>query len=119
MPFLTLALTLSAGFTSLPANASASKKPATAPTTPKTGAQVEREYLVSFEPGVNAEDRHALLAAQGLKELERVGSSELYLVQFPEGANAQATMEKLKHSPGVRYVEPNLKMRLFKDPAAK
>ena len=119
MPFLTLALTLATNLACLPADASASKKPITPPAAPKTGAQVEREYLVSFEPGVSADDRRALLEAQGLKELEKVGSSELYLVQFPEGGNAQATIEKLKHSPGVRYVEPNLKMRLFKDPAAK
>jgi len=105
------------------AHAFSSKKPAPEPeriqlgepsmNDSKTSPAVPGQYLISFEASVSASDRAELFKKWGVKELEKVGSTPLYLIEVPSEADAKATLKGLKASPGVRYVEANLKMQTF------
>jgi len=79
---------------------------------PKTGTSIEGEYLISFEPQVSKEERTLLFEKVGVKELEKVGSSPLYLILIA-GKDSEAKIESLKGSKGVRYVEANFSFKIL------
>lgn len=74
---------------------------------------VPGQYLISFEATVTAAERAELFKKWNVKELEKVGSTPLYLIDVPAKADATATLRGLRAAPGVRYVEANLKMQTF------
>ncbi len=78
-------------------------------------AAVPLQLLVAFKDAKAATKRAEIFKAAGGHEVEKVGSSELYLVAFPEGSDLKAAQDKLAKSEGVRYAEPNLIMRTFKN----
>jgi hypothetical protein len=80
---------------------------------PKVNA-VANQYLVAFKDDAAAQTRVEVFARLGIKEIERVGTSQLYLIEVPAGDTQAAKLAELKSSQGVRYVEPNLKMRIMK-----
>jgi hypothetical protein len=76
---------------------------------------VAGQLLVAFENTEASAKRAALFAKHGVKEVEKVGSSELWLVNLPAGAKLEDVQKAISSEPGVRYAEPNLVMRTFKN----
>jgi hypothetical protein len=74
---------------------------------------VPGEYLISFEATVSDASRVELFKKWGVKELEKVGSTPLYLIEVSEKSDVQKILAGLRATPGVRYVEANLKMHTF------
>ena len=78
----------------------------------KKPKSVPGQYLISFESDISDAQRSKLFNAQKVTLLEKVGSSPLYLIEI-NTANVQETIDSLKNSPGVRYVEANIIMNTF------
>ncbi len=74
---------------------------------------VPGEYLISFEASVSDATRADLFRKWGVKELEKVGSTPLYLIEVSEKSGPEKILAGLRATPGVRYVEANLKMHTF------
>jgi len=81
--------------------------------TSKKSPAVEGQYLISFEASVTDSQRAALFAQWNVTELEKVGSTPLYLIEVPRDSNLEKTLAGLRSGRGVRYVEANLKMQTF------
>jgi hypothetical protein len=77
--------------------------------------RVAGQYLISFEAGTAEEQRAELFKKLGVKEIEKVGSSPLYLIEIPPdpASELENILQKLRNSKGVRYVEPNFVMSTF------
>lgn len=83
---------------------------------------IEGQYLVALAAGVNDADRKALWKAHGVVELQKVGSTELYLIEFSGSARSSKTnLQNLSQDSRVRYAEPNLRLKTFHqgEPGAK
>jgi hypothetical protein len=78
---------------------------------------VAHQLLVKFNSENAAAERQIIFKKYGGRELERVGSTPLFLVQFPEDSNILEIKGKLEHLEGISYAEPNLVMRTM--PAQK
>jgi len=74
---------------------------------------VPGEYLISFEASVSDAVRGDLFKKWGVKELEKVGPTPLYLIEISVKSDAEKILGGLRATPGVRYVEANLKMQTF------
>ena len=74
---------------------------------------VPGQLLVAFESDEVAAKRTELFAKYHAQELEKVGSSQLYLIQLPEGADLKSVQDAIRKEPGVRYAEPNGIMKTF------
>lgn len=72
---------------------------------------VAHQLLVKFASENAALERQKIFKRFGGRELERVGSTPLFLVQFPEDTDILAVKDLLEHVEGVSYAEPNLVMR--------
>lgn len=107
MRFLAIALFMSLSSLAL---GRAAKRQAE-PTPRETAAQL----LVAFQSEKAAEKRIELFQKYNLKEVERVGSTPLFLVNVPEGASLKELQNKLAAEVGVRYAEPNQRMRTFNE----
>ena len=73
------------------------------------------ELLVSFRTEAAAAGRAELFQKYGVVEKEKVGSTDLYLVTFPKTVDVSELQKKISAEPGVKYAEPNLIMRAFKN----
>ena len=76
----------------------------------------EREFLVAFADAAASSRRAEIFARHSLREVERVGSGELYLVEAPKGTDAKTLIKAVSLEPGVRYIEPNLRMSIMPVP---
>jgi hypothetical protein len=74
---------------------------------------VSRQFLVAFNNSDNSETRNSIKSQFEAKELEKVGATELYLFELPENTNMTETLSKISKMPGVRFAEPNLRMKTF------
>jgi len=74
---------------------------------------VEREFLVALNASLKASDRQSLWKKHGAEEVEKVGSTELYLVRVVDGVDMAAFRRELALEAPVRYVEPNLQLKTF------
>jgi hypothetical protein len=83
------------------------------PAPQKPSPAVPGQYLISFEASVDAAARAGLFQKWKVKELEKVGSTPLYLIEVSKDANVEKTLAGLRSAPGVRYVEANLTMQTF------
>lgn len=91
----------------------APKPPQGAPVkTPSTSA-VPREFLVAFTDDKTAEGRAEMFARHQVKEVNKVGSTATYLVRTESDVDGKELIAQLQAEKGVRYVEPNLRYRLF------
>lgn len=91
-----------------------SKKQGEAPVNvTKPSSAVPGQYLISFEESVSTETRAELFKKWNVKELEKVGSTPLYLIEIPTTSDTEKTLAGLRSGSGVRYVEANLKMQTF------
>jgi hypothetical protein len=77
---------------------------------PRKPDAVENEYLIAFKDQAAVDGRASLFAKHKAVEKEKVGSGHLYLIEV-EG-DSDVIIKALEAEPGVRYVEPNLKMRI-------
>lgn len=79
-------------------------------------ANVEAQYLISFQESLPSEQRDAILKEHSAITIQKIGTSELYLIEFQPGTkdHHKDLSKKLGQAPGVRYVEPNVKYRTFK-----
>ena len=75
---------------------------------------VAQQLLVKFDSENAALGRAKLFDEFSGKELERVGSTPLFLVQFSEEVDILEVKESIEHAPGVKYAEPNMVMRTMK-----
>ncbi len=73
----------------------------------------KHEYLVAFQKSLAAAERSELFKNHNAVEVEKVGSTELYLVRLAEGSNPEVFVKALGSDPRVRYVEPNLMLQTF------
>ncbi len=73
----------------------------------------KHEYLVALQKPLAAAERSKLFKNHNAVEVEKIGSTELYLVRLAEGSNAEAFVKALGSDPRVRYVEPNLMLQTF------
>lgn len=80
--------------------------------TPSTSA-VPREFLVAFTDDKAAEGRADMFARHQVREVNKVGSTATYLVRSEVDVEDKALIAQMQGEPGVRYVEPNLRYRLF------
>ncbi|HVJ65085.1 MAG TPA: hypothetical protein VM901_07515 [Bdellovibrionota bacterium] len=78
---------------------------------------VAHQLLVKFKSENAAGERQKIFKELQGREIERVGSTPLFLVQFPEEVNINDVKTKLEHHEGISYAEPNLVMRTM--PAKK
>lgn len=85
----------------------------------KTPSQntVPREFLVAFQDDKAAEGRAEMFARHDVEEVEKVGSTATYLVRSSADVDSKTLIKKMESEKGVRYVEPNIRYRLF--PAKK
>jgi hypothetical protein len=100
---------------SLSANGAGSKleKSSSKVENPPVSSQISQEYLVAFANEISSAERQSLWAKfPEVREKEKVGSSPLYLIQI-QTENHKAIADKIARESGIRYVEPNLKMRMF------
>jgi hypothetical protein len=88
-----------------------SKTPSQAKTDPSKAPAVPNQYLISFTKESTSQERDALLGAVGAQMIEKVGSTPLFLIEISK--DVDATLEKLRKNPSVRYVEPNFTMSTF------
>lgn len=72
---------------------------------------VSRQLLVKFKTENAALERTKVFKKFGGVEVERVGSTPLFLVQFAEDSDVLEIKSRLEHEEGVSYAEPNLVMR--------
>lgn len=80
---------------------------------------VSHQLLVKFESENAALERGKVFKKFQGREVERVGSTPLFLVQFPQDSNILDIKSKLEHIEGVSYAEPNLVMRTMPKGSAK
>lgn len=83
--------------------------------TPGKATHVAGQLLVAFENSAAAAKRAPIFAKYQVKEVEKVGASELYLVKLPDGAKLEDLRQKISAEPGVRYAEPNAVLRTFRN----
>ncbi len=74
----------------------------------------ESQILVSLEAKVTEDERQKIFKKFEVKEIEKVGSTALYLVEVKDKSLLSKTMEGLSKTPGVRYAEPNLRLTIQK-----
>jgi hypothetical protein len=74
---------------------------------------VPGQYLISFEASVSDASRSSIFKKWAVTELDKVGSTPLYLIEVPEGKDTDKIISGLRSSPGVRYIEPNFTMSIF------
>ena len=74
---------------------------------------VEKQLLVAFTDDAAAQKRSDIFAKYKAKELQRVGSTHLYLIEIPNEKDLSQVQKSLSQTPGIKYAEPNLKMRTF------
>ncbi len=81
---------------------------------PPLGAQSpQRELLIAFKSSEAAAARAALFKKHDLREIQKVGTSDLYLVEV-NGARAVKDVQALvQKEEGVKYAEPNSRMKTF------
>ena len=72
------------------------------------------QLLVAFKDESVAASRADVFKKFSAKEIEKVGSTPLYLIELPEGSDLKKTQAEIAKEPGVRYAEPNIKMKIFK-----
>ncbi len=72
---------------------------------------VAHQLLVKFHSENAAASRQNIFKKFNGREIERVGSTPLFLVEFPEDSDIHDIKTKLEHHEGIRYAEPNLVMR--------
>ena len=72
---------------------------------------IAHQLLIKFESENAAAQRQKIFKSFGGIEVERVGSTPLFLVQFSEETNIHEVKTKLEHLEGIQYAEPNLVMR--------
>lgn len=77
---------------------------------------VSHQLLVKFESENAALERQKIFKQFLGRELERVGTTPLFLVQFPEDTDIMAIKEKLERIAGISYAEPNVIMRAMPIP---
>ena len=74
-------------------------------------SSVPRQFLVALSDEATVSKRASLWKKYSAKELEKVGSSALFLIEFAEGSDGKKLVKDLAKEPGVRYAEPNLIMK--------
>jgi len=80
---------------------------------------IERQILVSFEKHMSKNDRKEIFERFDVQEIEQVGKTPLFLVEVKEASRLKSTLEALSKTKGVRYAEPNLKLRIFENKASE
>lgn len=85
------------------------------PMTPPSDAprSIAREYLVKFKTPEGEARRAELFHRHGVKERNPVGSDRLYLIEMPKGSDDKAISRAIEAEPDVKYIEPNLVMRIL------
>ncbi len=75
---------------------------------------IDRQLLVAFKDEKEAAKRAEIFKKHDLKELQKVGTSPLYLVETKAGVDIKKLQKTIGAEPGVRYAEPNMRMKIFK-----
>jgi hypothetical protein len=93
------------------------KKTMIAPSSPQDGnlpPAETRQLLVAFISNEAARDRQSIFEKYHAREIEKLGSTALYLIELPVGAKLKAVQQELAQEPGVKSVEPNIQFRIMK-----
>ncbi len=97
---------------------SVSKASLTAPAEMPPSKSVPLQILVALKTPLSPADREKLFSKFKLTEVERVGSTDLFLTQLPAGSTEEltdSTISKLALEAAVKYAEKNILLRTFKD----
>ncbi len=76
---------------------------------------VPNQVLVSLKNGLQDVERKKLWAEWNLKEIEKIGSGSLYLleVQTKEKADIKTLCKEIEKNSKVKYAEPNMIQKTF------
>ena len=80
---------------------------------PLKAPAVPGQYLISFETSVTDDARAMTFEKWKVKELEKVGTTPLFLIELSMDTDSEKTLNGLRAEKGVRYVEPNFTMKTF------
>lgn len=82
-------------------------------------AKTDRQILVAFKQPLDQTARQSLFAKHGLKEIEKVGSTDLYLTELPAGvteSQVKKVIEQISAEVSVKYAERNIVLKTFTQP---
>lgn len=71
---------------------------------------VAGQLLVAFKDASSASKRVKIWKKHHVKEIEKVGSTDLYLVEVSDSADLRKVKKAITAEPGVRYAELNAMM---------
>jgi len=81
---------------------------------------VPRQLIVVFQPSLPKDRFDRLLDTLGAKELSRLRTRPVHLLELPDGADLDRALARLSRIEGVRYAQPNTVTQLTRpanDPA--
>ena len=76
---------------------------------------VPGQLLVKFRDTVSAERIEEILSDEGAAILKPVGSTGVYLIQLPEGADVMESVDRFSSFPEVLFAEPNQRVQAQED----
>lgn len=75
---------------------------------------VEGELIIGFKSKAEAAKRTTLFKKYDAEEVLQLGQGgQVFLVKFPPGKKLKELQKFLQSEEGVKYAEPNIKMRVF------
>jgi len=75
---------------------------------------VKGRILVAFADEAAAKKRAEIFARYKAKEIERIGSTPLYLIEVGPEISVKEVIAKISKEPGVRYAEPDIIVKTMK-----
>ena len=79
----------------------------------QTGVEfVPGQILVRFNPATSRRRGDQILATQGASRLRRIPALDVDVLQLPEQAPLEKTLQAFRHMPEVAYAEPNFILRI-------
>ena len=100
---MALVATVAVALAAPPASSAPGKRPPRAP----QGNYDDDTLLVSFDPGVVAEERRNAHASQGAEVENRMDWLNLDVVRLPENVDPMVAAIRYEHNPNVAYAHPN------------
>lgn len=87
--------------------ASSAGKPQTPVLTPEAQTTRKTEYLIKLQTILKAESRKELFKKYNFEEVQKVGSTELYLVRIAGNLSLKEIQDKIKNESTISYIEPH------------
>ena len=77
------------------------------PSKPLGQTAMQTEYLLKLKTTLKAEDRKKLFKKYTFQEVQKVGSTELYLIRVSSKLSLKEIQDKIKNESTISYIERN------------